>query len=177
MMPIAVDTEFAWLLEAKKLIGVHECPGPKDNPVVLQMFKDAGSPDIIHDEVPWCAAFVGACLHRAGARPTGSLWALSYSTWGKGLVYPRLGAIATKKRFKDGKLIGGHVFFIVGWRGDIVYGLGGNQKDSVSVATFNKKDIIAMRWPTRSPVPATAVALMPKSELLMGMSKSAVSEN
>ena len=37
-----------------------------------------------HDEVPWCAAFVGACLERAGIASTRSLMARSYLGWGAG---------------------------------------------------------------------------------------------
>lgn len=50
-----------------------------DNPRVLAYYREAGVPQD-HDEVPWCAAFVGAVLARCGVQGTGSLLARSYAT-------------------------------------------------------------------------------------------------
>src|SRR5262245_48186800 len=115
-----------WIREARKLMGVHEGVGEVDNPEVVRLFRDASHPEIVHDSTAWCAAFVGAMLHRAGYKGNGSLWALDYARWGQPLASVALGAVATKKRYNTaGKLVGGHVFFVVGWEGDRVYGLGG----------------------------------------------------
>ena len=66
-----------------------------------------------------------------------------------------LGAVATKKHInnKTGKLVGKHVFFVVGWDDKHVYGLGGNQRDQVSITEFNRSDIVAYRWPSDVPLP------------------------
>ena len=61
--------------------GVKEGPGEADNPVVRAYYKDAGHPEVKHDSVPWCAAFVGAMLTRSGIKPSGSLAARSYLAW------------------------------------------------------------------------------------------------
>ncbi|AEJ02773.1 Conserved hypothetical protein CHP02594 [Nitrosomonas sp. Is79A3] len=144
-----------WIMEAEKLIGLHESPGSIDNPIVVGLFKDAGHSEVIHDETPWCAAFVGAVLNRSNHKGNGSLWALDYAKWGQALDDVALGAVATKKRIdnKTGKLVGGHVFFVVGWDDKHVYGLGGNQRDQVSITEFNRSDIVAYRWPSDVPLP------------------------
>jgi uncharacterized protein (TIGR02594 family) len=140
--------ELPWIKEARKLIGTHEGVGPKDNSTVVQLFVDAGHPEIKHDEVPWCAGFVGACLHRAGVKGTGSLLALSYRLWGTELANPVYGCVATKTRKG-----GGHVFFVVGYdpKTRTVYGLGGNQNDQVSIARFKRSEL-KFRWPANMPV-------------------------
>lgn len=141
-------SELSWIKEARKWIGVHEGVGPKDNPTVLQFFVDAGHPEIKHDEVPWCAGFVGACLERVGIKGTRSLLALSYRLWGTELLKPVYGCVATKTRKG-----GGHVFFVVGYnpKTKTVYGLGGNQNDRVSIAPFKLSEL-KFRWPANLPV-------------------------
>lgn len=147
-------TEPNWITEARKMLGTHESPGEGDNPAVVQLFEDAGHPEVIHDETPWCAAFVGAILKRSGHKGTGSLWALDYEKWGEQLADVAYGAIATKKRKNSaGKVVGGHVFFVVGWKGDTVYALGGNQQDSVSIQEYPRQVITALRWPSSAPLP------------------------
>lgn len=141
-------TDLPWVAQARKLIGVHEGVGPKDNSTVVQLFVDAGHKEIKHDEVPWCAAFVGACLERAGVKGTGSLLALSYRLWGTELLKPVYGCVATKTRKG-----GGHVFFVVGYnpKTRTVFGLGGNQNDRVSIAPFKLSEL-KFRWPANMPV-------------------------
>ncbi|MBU2533005.1 MAG: TIGR02594 family protein, partial [Alphaproteobacteria bacterium] len=88
----------SWMAEAWLWLGTRERPGRGDNPNVLMFFRDAGRADIQRDEVPWCAAFVGACLEREGLAGTGSLLARSYLDWGQAIDAPRLGAIVVLKR-------------------------------------------------------------------------------
>ena len=141
-------TEPKWIQIARSYIGLKEGPGEADNPTVVAMYAKAGHPEVKHDAVPWCAAFVGAVLRTAGLASTGSLWALDYAKWGIKLSHPVVGAVATKKR--DG---GGHVFFVVGYDAGHVYGLGGNQGDKVSIVSFPRSIINSYAWPTEIPVP------------------------
>ncbi len=144
--------DLPWLLEAFRYIGIREGAGNIDNPVVVKMYADAGHPEVKHDEVAWCAAFVGAVLKRCGLANSGSLMARSYDTYGKRLASPIVGCIATKARTG-----GGHVFFVVGIDKAHVLGLGGNQNDSVSVARFPIRDILQWRWPNGVPIPTETV--------------------
>lgn len=142
-----------WLVLARGEIGTVEGIGSSDNPKVLAYFRDAGFPGIRDDAVAWCAAFVGAELHRAGFKPSGSLAARSYETWGVGLKEPRLGCVGVKRRGTGWQ---GHVGFVVGASTDKVFLLGGNQGDKVSIAAFTRHEFTEFRWPSNLPVPDAA---------------------
>ena len=55
-----------WLAAAWAELGQREVRGSADNARISALFRDAGQTAALHDEVAWCAAFVGACLERAG---------------------------------------------------------------------------------------------------------------
>lgn len=142
-----------WLTAARKDLGIREGAGSADNPRVVQMFAEAGHPEIKHDSVAWCAAAVGAWLKRAGIKGTGTLWALDYLKWGVALPGPILGAIAVKKR--QG---GGHVTLVVGASSGRVFCLGGNQSDSVNIAAYDAS-VFSYRWPAGVRIPSPAQPL------------------
>ncbi len=66
---------------AKQEIGTWEWE-VGHNPVVLKYFDDVGHSWVNDDETPWCAAFIGSMLFRAGIRATNKLNARSYLDWG-----------------------------------------------------------------------------------------------
>jgi uncharacterized protein (TIGR02594 family) len=101
-----------WMAEAWTHLFARERQGRVHNPEILAFFRDAGHGGIGSDEVPWCAAFVGACLERGGVSGSGSLTARSYLGWGETLARGRLGAIAVFRRGSDPSA--GHVGFLVG---------------------------------------------------------------
>ena len=148
-------SEPKWIAVARTYLGLKEGPGDANNPKVVAMYAKAGHPEIKHDAVPWCAAFVGAILVEAGLKGTGTLWALDYAKYGQKLGRPIVGAIATKKR--DG---GGHVAFVVGYDANFVYLLGGNQGDAVSIARYPRSVINSYTWPPGVPVPASPPAVV-----------------
>lgn len=131
-----------WLAEARKYLGLKEGPGAQDNATVVSFYAAAGHPEVKHDSVAWCAAFVGAMLHKVGLKGTGSLWALDYSHWGQPLKMPVLGAIATKKRVG-----GGHVAFVVAASPTTVWLLGGNQGDAVCIEAVPRPSINSYALP------------------------------
>ncbi len=112
----------------------------------MSLYRDVGHPGIAHDETPWCAAFVGACLERAGETSTRSLMARSYSQWGQRLSRGRLGAIAVLTRGADP--VFGHVGFWIGEATGKLFLLGGNQSNAVTVAAFDRRRLIDLRWPS-----------------------------
>lgn len=134
-----------WLDEAWRLFGVHERQGSADHPEIMSLYREVGHPGIRHDETPWCAAFLGACLERAGFRSTRSLMARSYSQWGVRLSQPRPGAIIVLSRGADP--VYGHVGFWVGQTASRIFLLGGNQSNAVTVSSFDKRRLIDVRWP------------------------------
>lgn len=142
-------TQPIWLTEAWRELGQRERAGAADNARIMKLYRDAGHPGVAHDEVPWCAAFVGACLTRSGLASTRSLMARSYAKFGAALDEARLGAIAVLSRGGDPSL--GHVGFVVGWTDQVLMLLGGNQGDAVSVAPFERSRLVALRWPDDRP--------------------------
>ena len=135
----------AWLRIAERELGVHEYDGPRSNPSIDAYYRDSGHPEVRDDEVPWCAAFVGACLKRAGKAGSGSLRARSYLTWGARIALPKPGAVAVLSRCNDPNQ--GHVGFWLGTDGDEITLLGGNQGDAVSRMSFPASRVLGYRWP------------------------------
>lgn len=139
-----MSTEPKWLTLARGLIGLGEVKGAKHAPEILQMWKDIKRGGIKDDETPWCAAFVGAMLERAGIRSSRFESAKSYLQWGETLAEPCLGCVVVFSR--DG---GGHVGFVVGKdkAGNLLV-LGGNQGDEVNVKAFPLSRVTGYRWPS-----------------------------
>lgn len=144
----------AWLDEAWRETGVREVSGAASNARILQFYRDVGHATITSDAVAWCAAFLGACLERAGFASTRSLLARSYLDWGTPLRTPKLGAVAVLSRGSDPGQ--GHVGFVVGATADHIYLLGGNQSDAVSVQPFEMSRLLGLRWPVEKASPAQA---------------------
>jgi uncharacterized protein (TIGR02594 family) len=139
-----------WLDHAWADLGVAEIAGTRDNTRVVRYYADVGHPEVSNDEVAWCAAFLGACLERAGIGSTRSLLARSYLDWGAPADEPRYGAVAVLNRGSDPSL--GHVGFLVGETASDIILLGGNQGDAVSVQAFPRSRLLGYRWPPATPV-------------------------
>jgi uncharacterized protein (TIGR02594 family) len=134
-----------WLGAAWRELGQKEVAGRGTNARIAGFFRAAGHPRIKDDETAWCAAFLGAMLEGAGIRSTRSLRARSYLAWGEALETARLGAIAVLSRGSNPAL--GHVGFVVGETKDEIVLLGGNQSNAVTVAAFDRRRLLALRWP------------------------------
>jgi uncharacterized protein (TIGR02594 family) len=133
-----------WLDLAVLELGTKEAPGYTNNPIVTGYFKDAGAGKL-PDSVPWCAAFVGAMLKRAGVSPSGYLAARSYLKWGV-KCKPVQGCIVVLKRGTSPWQ--GHVTFLdrVNPNGTLRC-LGGNQTDAVTYANYSPAFVLGYRWP------------------------------
>ena len=130
---------------AKSYIGTTEGAGPTDNPKIMEMYASVGQAHVEHDEVAWCAAFVGHCLEQAGIRSTRRLNARSYLDWGVPVevAETRRGDIGVIPRGSSSWQ--GHVFFIDRVEGAWVWGLGGNQDDAVTVKRYPVSKLLGVR--------------------------------
>jgi len=151
--------EPGWLSIARSYIGTKELKGKQNNEKIVRMFAKVGFPQVHDDETAWCAAFVGFCLAENGLSNTHSLWALDYADFGQKLTQPLLGCIGVKKRYSNGKVVGGHVFFIVAASSNWIWALGGNQSDSVSITAIPRREVIAFRWPLGVSIPSKPLPL------------------
>jgi uncharacterized protein (TIGR02594 family) len=138
-----VLVEPRWLAAAWRELGLVNDGSAAMQARLSALYADAGAPGTVSG-TPWCAAFVGACLRRTGFVSTGSLLARSYEHWGQLVPENRIGAIAVLSRGSDASE--GHVSFVVGWAGDSVYLLGGNQQHAVTVERFDRSRVVALRW-------------------------------
>lgn len=143
------------------LDGVKEIKGAQHAPEILQMWRDIKRGGIKDDETPWCAAFVGAMLERAGVKSSRFESAKSYLDWGQHLVNPVPGCIVVFTR--QG---GGHVGFAVGRdkAGNLLI-LGGNQSDAVNIKAFPVSRVTGYRWPAGVPVPNEPLPTLSGAEL------------
>lgn len=142
----------SWLVEGLKMLGTHEVSGSRSNPRILNMARRAGFRWYKSDSVPWCALYANYCLTAVGLPGTGSLLALSFET-SKNLVRlpgPAVGSFVPMRRIG-----GGHIAIVVGRdsRGNLVC-VGGNQRDSVSIASFPLARARSFRWPRSAKLPS-----------------------
>lgn len=153
--------EQPWVEEARKFIGLSEINGAQHAPEILQMWRDIKRGGIKDDETPWCAAFVGAMLERAGFRSSRFESAKSYLQWGQQLVMPVPGCVVVFTR--QG---GGHVGFAVGRdkAGNLLI-LGGNQADAVNIKAFPVSRVTGYRWPADLLVPNEPLSTLSAAEL------------
>jgi uncharacterized protein (TIGR02594 family) len=140
-------TKPKWLEKAESYIGLKEISGPKNNDKVVNFWKLIHLNSISNDEIPWCAAFVGAILELSDIKSTRSGLAKSYLNWGVKLDKPIQGCVVVFTRKG-----GGHVGFVEGVdKFGNLYVLGGNQSDSVSVKLFKTDNVVGYRWPIDQP--------------------------
>lgn len=153
---------------AKKEIGVREIFGIQNNKKIVEYHKFT-SLKASNDEVPWCSSFANYVVSKCGMTGTNSALAKSWLKWG----YPALeldnvkfkdisGAVLVFKRGSNPAY--GHVGFLhsvdksllnvtlqefkknkLKLSKSVVYTLGGNQSNSVSIAPFDTSSLIDIR--------------------------------
>lgn len=134
-----------YITKAKAMLGEQEIPGVKDNAKILELYALSGHPEVKHDEVPWCAAFVGGSLAKGNKPNTGTLLARDYEKYGVKLDEPEEHCIGVMQRGASGWT--GHVGFVTEWNDQYVWMLGGNQKDGVNVSKFPRSKFTAFVKP------------------------------
>lgn len=141
--------EPVWMREAYRLKGLQEVPGAKSNPTIISWAQKLGgwiAGYYTNDDIAWCGLFQAHCFGSTlpfEHLPSNPLGALNWSSLGKALKVPSLGAVLTFTR--QG---GGHVGQYVGEDASAYHVLGGNQGNSVSITRVDKGRLEAIRWPT-----------------------------
>jgi uncharacterized protein (TIGR02594 family) len=139
---------------ARSYLGTKELKGSADNPKIMEMYRTVGHTQVEHDEVAWCAAFVGHCLERAGFASTRKLNARSYLAWGEKVAGPEQAKEGDIVVFTRGTSTAtGHVAFFLKVAGAQIEVLGGNQSDSVTIARYAKSRLLGIRRPLRADAP------------------------
>lgn len=147
---MSVQTELAWIAEARKHIGIKEIPGPRSNSWILNLWFSLapwlGRPD--DSAVSWCGAYIRYCLQACKlSYPKEWYRAKAYLDLPVKLDKPAYGCIVVFDRAG-----GGHVGFVVGVdRFDNLMVLGGNQGDCVCIKPFSRDRVVGYRWPNLYP--------------------------
>ena len=131
-----------WHRTARHELGVTEMRGQPHNDRILQ-YHASTTLRATTDEVPWCSSFLCWVMEQTGILSTRSAAASSWLQWGIPLAEPQVGCLVILKR------PGGHHVGVYEGRqqdGRLAL-LGGNQRDKVSIAGFNERDVLGYRWP------------------------------
>jgi uncharacterized protein (TIGR02594 family) len=137
---------------AARFTGLKEVKGDCDNPEIMAMLKLSNDWPR-HDEVPWCGAFAGKIAWLLNLPYPVSLAARAWLLIGKKILLQDAVKGFDLVVFSRGdnplgpEVINapGHVAFFNALDGDLVRVLGGNQNDSVSVATYPTWRVLGVR--------------------------------
>lgn len=147
---MSLPTAYAWLanegaprllVEALKLYGTREVPGPKHNPTILGWLKKLAFSWIKDDETAWCGTAMAYAAVEAGVAERNpemprAFWWLG---WGTSVPMPK------NDQDPHGPSLGDVLVFTISHVGIYVgedhahyYCLGGNQGNAYSIARFPK---------------------------------------
>ena len=132
------------LLIALSEYGLKEAPGPADNPIILQMAKDCGFTDYVHDATAWCSLFANWVCLKTGYERSKSLAARSWLSVGQPTDDPTQADIVVYWR-DDPNGPFGHVGFPVKRDNAFQWTLAGNQADMVNIEPFGLSRILGYR--------------------------------
>lgn len=125
-------------------IGIKEIVGKQHNPEVLKYFHEIGHEWVKDDETAWCSAFVNWCAKKANKPFSGKLNARSWLDVGVETKEPKPGDIVVLWRESPDSWKG-HVGIFCREQGHYIYILGGNQKNSVCVQAYQKRQLLQYR--------------------------------
>lgn len=133
--------------------GLHE---GRDNAALRQFLKSDGKTLGDPSKLPWCGDFVETCIAstlRNEIIPINPYLARNWMKFGKE-IKPTLGAILVFWRGSRGGSQG-HVGFYAGEskNGKLLYVLGGNQSNTVSLAPLGADRLLGARWPLTASEP------------------------
>lgn len=155
--PKPVEGVPPFLLEAKRLLGVREFAGSRNNPVIMRWAEELDQ-WYSGDDLAWCGLFAAHCMaygapdqpqdfNRLGARA----W-LNYGklVLGEGQKFNDLpyGLPCVLWRTDRYRSWNGHIFLITGQNKTHVRGIGGNQGDAVTEAWFPRDRILGVVAPS-----------------------------
>jgi len=137
----ALPVKYQWLLaegapqllvQALKLYGVTEVPGPKSNSTILGWLKKLAFSWIKDDATPWCGTSLAYAATEAGVavRNPEMPRAFWWCGWGTPVAVPMLGDVLV--------LTISHVGIYVGENTTHYFILGGNQGDAYNISRFPK---------------------------------------
>jgi uncharacterized protein (TIGR02594 family) len=137
-------TKPVWLSTAESYTGLKEVPGAGNNPTIVKWLVTVKA-WWRDDLTPWCGTACGGIFDEVGLYiPPAAFRAKAWLNWGVKLDAPAYGCVVVFNRKG-----GGHVGLVVGIDkfGRLMV-WGGNQKDMISVAPFDRERVAGYRWPS-----------------------------
>ncbi len=132
---------------AFKHIGTREVPGAKSNPQISAWIREAA--DWLNSDdsqTAWCGCFRGHVGHEtATGVPPNHFRAASWAFWGMPVNLKRPHDWQPGDTIVMSRTGGNHVTLFHHYDGNVVWCLGGNQGDAVSIAPFALSRITAVR--------------------------------
>lgn len=168
---MSLPREYKWLLDIPVLpkmvaaglklmeLDTQERPGKENNPVIMQLAKEAGVDKIYDsDETPWCSVAQTAVALRAGKevlfKNYDRLRANSWLKFGKEVINPVLGD--TLVFVRPG---GGHVGIYIAEDETTYHVMGGNQGNRYCITRILKNRLTGVRRPVyKTGIPGSAIA-------------------
>jgi len=133
------------LLRAVELYGLREIPGEKNNPQIMQFFKDIGYSWVQGDETAWCSVFINWLALKCGFERSGKLDARSWLKIGVKTAKPIKGKTIIVFWRVNINSWQGHVGIYMGENEDEIYCLGGNQDNMVNIKPYKKYFLLGYR--------------------------------
>lgn len=124
--------------------GLKEVPGTGDNPRILEMAKECGFTDYVHDSIAWCSLFANWVCFKAAYQRSKSLAARSWLEIGESTDDPNQADVVILWR-DDPKGPFGHVGFPIKRDNVLQYILAGNQGDMVNIEGFGLSRVLDYR--------------------------------
>ena len=132
--------------------GLHE---KRDNAELRKFLKEDGKTLGDPAVLPWCGDFVETCVAVTLPNeplPANPYLARNWQKFGRACEI-QLGAIAVFWRTSRTNSTNGHVAFVAGIGDGVIYVLGGNQSNTISVTKLDLDRLLGTYWPTTSPLP------------------------
>jgi len=126
--------------------GLKEVDGPQSNPEIIAMGKDLGF-DIADDSTTaWCSLAMNYYAKKCGYEYSGKLDARSWLKLPLPIIVlkPQLGDLVVFWR-ESPESWKGHVALFIAQDGNIVYCLGGNQGNQLSIAGYPRDQVLGYR--------------------------------
>lgn len=134
-----MEADSILLQRALSQYGVAEIRGVENNPEIIKYYHETGRTWVSTEETPWCDAFVDWCAMKEGFTFTSGLYArewLLVDKWGGKIV----------EKIEDADLVmfwrvspdawQGHIGIPIREDGEVIWVLGGNQKNSVCIEDY-----------------------------------------
>lgn len=144
--PLIVPAVPRWVAIGLGEIGVVEDKRAGKTHSRIPQYHAATTGGTALDDIAWCSSFLCFVMEQAGIRSTRNKTAISWARWGERTL-PRLGAVGVFPPTDPDAGGTGHVGIALGVSGSVVYLLGGNQQDRVSIASRQVAKAIDWRWP------------------------------